>query len=182
MNIPPALAISLTGYLKSLAARNVSELTTPAYRTDLTQFFTWLAENDLTVTHPSYITRSHIIDCLSHLASQGRSGVTRARKLAVIQEYSKFLVDEGTLASSPAATIAMLKKERKSRVFLRVDEYMRLLNAATGHSRDYAILHLFLQTGIRVAELAGLTLSDIDLDAQTMLLTAKATSNAPCTW
>ena len=95
MNIPPALAISLTGYLKSLAARNVSELTTTAYRTDLTQFFTWLAENDLTVTHPSYITRSHIIDYLSHLASQGRSGVTRARKLAVIREYGKFLVDEG---------------------------------------------------------------------------------------
>src|SRR5260370_31948808 len=85
-NIPTALAISLTGYLKSLAARNVSELTTTAYRTDLTQFFTWLADNDLTVTHPSYNTMSHIIDYLSHLASQGRSGVTRARKLAVIRE------------------------------------------------------------------------------------------------
>ena len=41
-------------------------------------------------------------------------------------------------------------------MFLRVDEYMRLLNAAAGNSRDYAILQLFLQTGIRVAELAGL--------------------------
>ncbi len=69
MNISPALAISLTVYLKSVAARIVSELTTTAYRTDLTQFFTWLAENDLTVTHPSYISRSHIIDYLSHLAS-----------------------------------------------------------------------------------------------------------------
>ena len=78
MNIPPALAISLTGYLKSLVARNVSELTTTAYPTDLTQFITWLGENDLTVTNAVQITRSHIIDYLSHLASQGRSGVTRA--------------------------------------------------------------------------------------------------------
>jgi site-specific recombinase XerC len=91
----------------------------------------------------------------------------------VIREYGKFLVDEGILVSSPAANIAMPKKERKSRVFLRVDEYMKLLNAATGHSRDYAILQLSLQRGIRVAELAGLTLSDIDLDAQTMLINGK---------
>ncbi len=67
----------------------------------------------------------------------------------------------------------MPKKERKSRVFLRVDEYMKLLNAAAGHSRDYAILQLFLQMGIRVAELAELTLSDIDLNAQMMLINGK---------
>ncbi len=63
------------------------------------------------------------------------------------------MVDEHRLPASPAATIAMLKKEHKSRVFLRVDEYMRLLHAAAGHSRDYAILQLFLQTGIAVEEL-----------------------------
>jgi integrase/recombinase XerC len=67
----------------------------------------------------------------------------------------------------------MPKKERKSRVFLRVDEYMRLLNAAAGNSRDYAILQLFLQTGIRVAELVGLTLPAIDLVEGTMLINGK---------
>ena len=65
----------------------------------------------------------------------------------MIGECGKFLVDEGTLAFSPAANIAMPKKERKWRVFLRVDEYMKLLNATAGHSRDYAILQLFLQRG-----------------------------------
>ena len=58
-------------------------------------------------------------------------------------------------------------------MFLRVDEYMRLLNAAAGNSRDYAILQLFLQTGIRVAELVGLSLTDIDLEAGTMLVNGK---------
>jgi site-specific recombinase XerD len=56
---------------------------------------------------------------------------------------------------------------------LRVDEYLRLLNAAAGNSRDYAILQLFLQTGIRVAELVGLTLEDISLEAGTMLVNGK---------
>jgi len=139
----------------------------------VTQFFTWLAENDITVTAPQHISRSHIIDYLAHLADHGRSGVTRARKLAAIREYCTFLVDENRLPASPAATIAMPKKERKSRVFLRVDEYMRLLNAAAGHSRDYAILQLFLQTGIRVVELTRLLLTDVDLDGQTMLMNGK---------
>jgi site-specific recombinase XerD len=50
---------------------------------------------------------------------------------------------------------------------------MRLLNAAAGNSRDYAILQVFLQTGIRVAELVGLELTDIDLNAGTMLINGK---------
>jgi site-specific recombinase XerD len=173
MEIPAALTTTLARYLNSLKARNTSEHTITAYRTDVRQFFTWLAENVLTVTTPQHISRSHIIDYLSHLADQGRSGVTRARKLAAIREYCKSLVDENTLPASPAATIPMPKKERKSRVFLRADEYMRLLHAAAGHSRDYAILQVFLQTGLRVEELTKLLLTDIDLDGQTMLINGK---------
>jgi site-specific recombinase XerD len=50
---------------------------------------------------------------------------------------------------------------------------MWLLGAAATNSRDYAILQLFLQTGIRVSELVGLRLSDIDLDEGTMLINGK---------
>jgi site-specific recombinase XerD len=56
---------------------------------------------------------------------------------------------------------------------LRIDEYMRLLNAAAGNSRDYAILQLLLQTGLRVSELVGLSLKDIDLSEGTMLINGK---------
>ena len=173
MEIPTALTATLTGYLISLQTRNMSEHTITAYRTDVTQFITWLAENDGTVTTPHHISRSHLIDYLSHLAHLGRSGVTRARKLAAIRQYCQFLVDESKLPASPAATIAMSKKERKSRVFLRVDEYLRLLNAAADHSRDYAILQLFLQTGLRVEELTRLLLTDVDPDGQTILINGK---------
>ena len=173
MEIPAALTATLTCYLNSLQARNMSRHTITAYRTDVTQFFTWLTENDVTVTTPQHISRSHLIDYLTHLAHQGRSGVTRARKLAAIRAYCTFLVDEHRLPASPAATITMSKKERKSRVFLRVDEYMRLLHAAAGQSRDYAILQLFLQTGLRVEELTRLLLTDVDLEGHTMLIHGK---------
>jgi len=173
MNTDPRLHTALTGFLNSLTARNVSQHTRIAYQTDLTQFFTWLLENDITVSAPIHVSRGHIIEYLAFLAQQGRSGVTRARKLAAIREYFKYLVAEKLLPASPASTIAMPKKECKSQVFLREDEYMKLLNAAAGNSRDYAILQLFLQTGIRVAELAGLILSDIDLDQGEMLINGK---------
>src|SRR5712692_1684384 len=135
MDKSTALHTSLTRYLNSLTGRNLSEHTASAYRTDLLQFLSFLTENDISVTSPEKITRTHILDYLSHLANLGRSGVTRVRKLAAIREYLKFLVAEGVLPHSPAENIIRPKQERKQRVFLRVDEYMRLLNAALGNSR-----------------------------------------------
>src|SRR2546421_9465923 len=173
MNTQSPLVHTLADYLNSLNGRNLSVHTTIAYQTDITQFLAFLTENDVTVDSPEKITRTHILDYLSHLAGLGRSGVTRTRKLAAIREYCKFLVSEQLIPSSPTDNIVRPKQERKQRVFLRVDEYMRLLNAAAGNSRDYAILQLFLQTGIRVAELVGLSLSDIDLEAGTMLVNGK---------
>src|SRR6266480_5820994 len=173
MNTQSPLVHTLADYLNSLNGRNLSVHTTIAYQTDITQFLAFLTENDVTVDSPENITRAHILDYLSHLAGLGRSGVTRVRKLASIREYCKFLVTEQLLPHSPTDNIVRPKQERKQRVFLRVDEYMRLLNAALGNSRDYAILQLFLQTGIRVSELVGLTLSDIDLDEGIMLINGK---------
>ena len=173
MNTQSPLVHTLADYLNSLNGRNLSVHTTIAYQTDISQFLAFLTENDVTVDNPEKITRTHILDYLSYLAGLGRSGVTRTRKLAAIREYLQFLVDAGTLPHSPAEKIVRPKNERKQRIFLRVDEYMRLLNAAAGQSRDYAILQLFLQTGIRVAELVSLALADIDLDQGTMLINGK---------
>src|SRR5512135_2044323 len=162
MQIPEVFTTSIEKFIQTISGRNLSSHTAVAYQTDIHQFISFVIETDATVDSPARINRTHILDYLSQLTSLGRSGVTRARKLASIREYCQFLMDEGTLPSSPAEKIVRPKGERKQRVFLRVDEYMRLLNAAAGNARDYCILQLFLQTGIRVAELTGLTLSDID--------------------
>ena len=174
MEIPTNLSTSLTHFINHLRGQNVSEHTVIAYHTDLRQFLSFVTENDIIVDRPEKITSAHISEFLTDLAGQGRSGVTRVRKLAAIREYLRFLVAvEKRFSVSPADHISRPKGERKERVFLRIDEYLRLLNAAAGNSRDYAILQLFLQTGIRVAELVGLTLSDIDLSQGTMLINGK---------
>jgi integrase/recombinase XerC len=113
---------------------------------------------------------------LSSLADQGRSGVTRARKLAAIREYCKFLTEQQIIPSSPASTIKMPKKEKKQRTYLRPDEYSKMLAAAGGNPRDFCILQIFLQTGIRVSELIAIELSDLDMDEKILTIHGKGKS------
>jgi site-specific recombinase XerD len=154
-------AVSL--FTHDLLARNMSSNTIQAYATDVRQFLTYTQETTVVAETPATITRLEVTCYLSHLAEQNRTGTTRARKLAAIREFFAVLVRNGHLSSSPAEGIALPKKERRSRVYLRVDEYMRMLSVAGGNLRHYAILQLFLQTGIRVSELVNLTLADVDL-------------------
>src|SRR5712691_9855984 len=154
---------TVSSFLQELEGGNKSILTLTAYKTDLTQFFQWLSENDVTVTIPGQVTRGHVNEYLAFLSSQGRSGVTRARKLAALKSFFAFLKDENIITSSPADTIHMPNKERKKKVVLRTDEYSRMLSEAGGNPRDFAILQLFLQTGIRVSELIAIQLEDADI-------------------
>jgi site-specific recombinase XerD len=160
-------------FLRSLAGNNLSELTQTAYRTDILQFFSWIAESDITVQKPEQVMRAHITDFLSFQADLGRSGVTRARKLASLREYFSYLVDQGIISVSPAQTVKMPKKEKRQKTYLRADEYSKLLAAAGGNPRDFAILQVFLQTGIRVSELIAIRLSDLDLESKTLKVHGK---------
>ncbi len=63
---------TLTKFLNSLRAGNKSTHTTIAYQTDLVQFFAYLSETDITVTHPAAITRNHVIEYLANLQPRHR--------------------------------------------------------------------------------------------------------------
>src|SRR5260370_26832541 len=139
------LTTAITNYTQSLNGRNISPHTITAYQTDLAQFAAWITDSDISVTQPAHVTRYHVTEYLSHLSGKGLTGTTRARKLASIREFFKYLVDNDSIPASPAASISMPRKEKKSRVFLRPDEYSRLLSAAGSSPRDFCILQLFLQ-------------------------------------
>jgi integrase/recombinase XerD len=154
---------ALTDFLTSLRARNTSILTEQAYSTDIRQFIAWQAETSVVGQTITSVTKTDVIEYLSYLADLGRSGVTRARKLASLREFFRYLYEQELIPASPAATVAIPKKERKAQTYLRPEEYAKLLSVAGSHPRDFAILQLFLQTGIRVSELVHLTLADVDL-------------------
>src|SRR5690242_8172028 len=159
---------SVEAFMVALAAKNRSEATIAAYRTDLTLFTTWLAETNIAVRTIGQVERVDIVEYLAELGKQKLSGVTRARKLTAIRELFRYMVEIGQVASSPAATIETPKKERNARVWLVPEEYRAMLALAGAHPRDYAILQVFLQTGIRVSELCDLRVSDIDFTARVL--------------
>ena len=162
-NLPVPFAATFESFVRSLCAKNRTPATLTAYRSDVLQFLTWLIDNTIATT-PAEVSRADITDYLADRHQAGVSGLSRARNLATIREYFRHLVDDGQLSTSPAEGIITPKREKRGRNYLSEEAYTKLLNLAGGTPRDYAILQLFLQTGVRVSELAALSLDDADLD------------------
>jgi site-specific recombinase XerD len=160
----------LAGFARDLISRDLAATTQLAYTTDVRQFLTYLEGTTITADRPEKITKADITEYLSSLAEQGVAGVTRRRKLAAVREFFRYLAGAGVITVSPAAEIRLPKKEVKARVYLRVDEFQRLVAAAGGHPRDYCILQLFLQLGLRVSELVNLRVSDVDLTERVVIV------------
>jgi integrase/recombinase XerC len=160
----PTIEETMSLFLRSLAGANKSQATITAYRIDLAQFSRYLTETNVTIGAAADIRRRDIEEYLAYLADQGTTGTTRARKLSAIREYFRFLEASSLVQKNPALGMQTPKKERSGRTALRSDEYTKLLALAGSHARDYAILQVFLQTGIRVSELCALTRDDVDLE------------------
>lgn len=163
MNTTMTFEQAIATYTAHLLGRNQSGHTIRAYTTDLAQFAAFLRENDTTVRSPMDVTKAHVSEFMTYLGQCALSGVTRARKLAAVRSLYAFLVRLEIATKNPTTGIDTPKQESRTRTSLRTDEYSRILAAAGSSPRDYAILQVFLQTGIRVSELCGLTVSDVDL-------------------
>src|SRR5215216_6682037 len=159
ITLEKALAVFLDG----LSGKNRSSATIRAYQTDLLQFITFLHDTNVLTTTPQDVQKVDILEYFSHLAKKDLTGVARARKMSALREYFRFLEGVGQIAKSPTLGVETPKRERNTRQFLRPDEYTKMLSLAGANPRDYAILQVFLQTGIRVSELASLRVQDIDL-------------------
>ncbi len=154
---------TLTDFLTALTGMNRSQATLKAYATDIHQFITFLHETNTVIERPDHVQRLDITEYLSFLAEKRLSGAARARKVAALPEYFRYLVDHGVLEKSPMNGIETPRREKNTRTHLTSEEYTKLLSLAGGNIRDYAILQVFLQTGIRVSELVALTVDDIAL-------------------
>ncbi len=161
-------AAAIERFLRTQEGRNRSPQTLRAYRSDLTQLAIWLHADNPLLTDPADVTGEDLNAYLADLGRRGLSGVSRARKLAAIREFYRFLTRVGMIEVSPVDGVDTPKREKRGRSYLTPEEYNRLLVAAGGHPRDFCILTLFLQTGIRISELCELRLEDIDLTASTL--------------
>src|SRR5918997_5400277 len=170
--LPLPFQATLQNFMRSLVAKNRTPATLTGYRSDVGSFLSWLCENT-PCGHPQDVTRADVTEYLAERGQAGVCGLSRARNLAAIKEYFRYLVDAGVIASSPVEGIVPPKREKRGRNYLSQEAYTRLLQLAAGTPRDYAILRLFLQTGVRVSELAALSLDDVDLEQGVLRVTGK---------
>jgi integrase/recombinase XerC len=169
MTLEKGLAV----FLDALSGKNRSAATIRAYQTDLLQFMTFLHETNVLTASVQDVQKVDVLEYFSFLAKKDLTGVARARKLSAIREYFRFLEGLGQIDKSPTLGVETPKRERNARQFLRSDEYTKMLSLAGANPRDYAILQVFLQTGIRVSELAHLTMNDIDFLKPSLIVAGK---------
>src|SRR6266566_3316528 len=152
----------LATFLDGLHGKNRSSATIRAYQTDIAQFISFLHANNVSIQTPAEVEKIDVMEYLSALAKRELTGIARARKMSALREYFRFLEGVGVITKSPTTGIETPKREKNSRQYLRSDEYTKMLSLAGANPRDYAVLQVFLQTGIRVSELANLRIADID--------------------
>src|SRR5581483_2276489 len=112
---------------------------------------------------PGQVGRQHLESYLAELDRRGYRGDTRRRIIAAIKSFFSYLQDQGVVPVSPAHKVILPERERpKPRVLSEV-EYKRLLAAVNYHTRDRALVELLLQTGMRLSELARLSIQDVEL-------------------
>ena len=171
----------LRAFLKHLALnRNASAHTVRAYESDLSQFLAVTAAS-LGVKRsellPAQLDRSAIRAFLSELHKAGQSRATAARKLAAARTFLRYLRREELIEDDPGALVATPKREVRMPAHLSEPEMEALLAAPSPDTplgrRDRAILELFYASGLRLSELAGLNLDDVNVSSRMVRVLGK---------
>jgi len=160
--------------------RNTSAHTVAAYGSDLSQFVAFAAghfERPSARLRPADLDLSVIRAFLAELYRQGQSRASAARKLSALRSFVRFLRREGLIQTDPAALVMSPKREQKVPAHLSIDEMSRLLEAPDASGplgrRDRAILELFYASGLRLSELVGLDVEDVNLSARIVRVSGK---------
>lgn len=157
-------------FIQALSAeKGFSSHTCRAYQNDLEQFFAYACE-------PSVGEKGREIDGVDELIIRSYLGylhqrhkkTTIARKLSALRSFFRFLVKKGMMSKNPAQAVITPKRGQPIPNYLPVDEMFRLLDGLKGDSvlalRNRAILETLYSAGLRVGELVGMDVQDVDFD------------------
>lgn len=146
-----------------------------AYQQNLMEFFSFLSgetnqsgagEKPARTISPEEVDALMIRDYLQHLFKKRNKKSSIARKLSALRSFFRYLVKHGVIRENPAELINRPKQDQPVPQFLPVDDMFRMIDSMPRESlqsvRDLAILETLYSTGIRVSEIAGLNLPDLD--------------------
>ncbi|MEC4684410.1 MAG: tyrosine recombinase XerC [Nitrospirota bacterium] len=141
--------------------KGASTHTLRAYRKDLQEFFTLVRKS------PADIELSDIRGFIAHRLKDGMERSTVSRQLATLRSFFRFLHRESHISSNPARLVPNPKQQKRLPRFLSVDETFAIIEKPEGigfqKARDRAILELLYSSGLRVSELAGMDMEDLNM-------------------
>ena len=164
----------IEGFIEAQSAeKGFSSNTCRAYRNDLEQFLVYLRDPTNGLFRQKKVDVCDVDEIvirsyLGFLYKKNQKS-TIARKLSALRSFFRFLVKRGVMSTNPAESVLTPKRGRSVPNYLPVDDMFRLLDGVKGESvlaiRNRAILETLYSTGVRVAELAGMDVGDVDFDA-----------------
>jgi integrase/recombinase XerC len=177
----PNTTASAAAFLEYLRLnRNTSPHTVAAYRSDLSQFIAFAAQH---LARKQDRLRLRDLDLsvirafMAELYRRNQSRASVARKLSALRTFVKFLRREGWMDTDPAALAPSPKRDQKVPAHLSIEEITRLLESPDTSDplgrRDRAILELFYASGLRLSELVGLDVEDVNLRARIVRVAGK---------
>jgi integrase/recombinase XerC len=161
----------LHAFLETLRLnRNASAHTVRAYQSDLTQFLASIAarlHRPMEALTPADFDLASVRGFLAERHKTGNSRASAARKLAAVRAFARYLRREGLVERDPASLVRSPKRDVKLPAHLHMDEMTKLVETPDVSRplgrRDRAILELFYASGLRLSELVGLDLEDVNL-------------------
>ena len=169
--------MDLFGYIEQFTAwladeKGYSPHTVVNYRRDLLEFSASAGGQKDVTSIDTRVIRNYVYGL-----NIKNSSSSVARKLSALRTFFRFLVQEHVIEQSPMGSISMPKQEQYIPIFLTVDEIFALLEAPglddTFAERDRAILELLYSTGIRVSELVGCNMVNLDFDNEMLRIKGK---------
>lgn len=157
---------------------NASKHTVSAYRSDILQFVDWVCSQRGNDIYWSDITRDDIRGWLSELSDLDLAKNTIIRKMASLRSFYRYSAKRGHIESNPMALMPRIKKSEHLPPLVTESEMDLLLNIPADTSNEIEILHraileLLYGSGVRVSELTGIKIADIDLNRQLLKVTGK---------
>jgi len=170
---------ALAEFLRHLALeKNASAYTVKSYREDLTQALLFLRDKaGVRAKEPRQVSTRHVRAYLAWLHEQKYSKATIARRMAAVRSWFRFLRRQGTVEGNPADGLRGPRQDKHLPHFLSEEALSRLLETPPSGTplglRDRAILETLYSAGLRVGELTGLNVEDVDLDSGLAMVRGK---------
>jgi integrase/recombinase XerC len=164
--------------------RRASEHTIRSYAKDLGLYCQYLEEVQGAEADPTAVDSRRLRRYSAWLSGHGYAASTVARRLACVRSFFRYLRRTGVVTSDPAVGLRNPKQPRRLPRLLRIDEVIRLLDSVPTDGgagvRDRAMLETLYGGGLRVSELVGINLADLDFDQEIVRIRGKGKRERLC--